>query len=163
EVERLRAALRSAEAREAATADILGAIASSTTDLPRILNAIAITAARLCGAADVALLQLLDGALVAVGSNAGPAFEAISRALGVLTAVQYVVHPFEESQIRLLESFASQAVVAIENARLFQELAAERERSDRLLLNVLPVTIADRLKAGETPIVDGYPEATVVF
>jgi class 3 adenylate cyclase len=42
-------------------------------------------------------------------------------------------------------------------------LAAERERSESLLLNVLPRVIAPRLKAGESPIADGYDEATILF
>jgi class 3 adenylate cyclase len=42
-------------------------------------------------------------------------------------------------------------------------LVAEQERSERLLLNVLPAPIAARLKAGEEPIADGLPEVTVLF
>ena len=42
-------------------------------------------------------------------------------------------------------------------------LDAERERSERLLLNVLPAPIAERLKAGEEPIADAHPETTVLF
>jgi guanylate cyclase len=42
-------------------------------------------------------------------------------------------------------------------------IAAERERSERLLLNVLPEPIAERLKGGESLIADGMPEVGVLF
>ena len=42
-------------------------------------------------------------------------------------------------------------------------LLAEQERSERLLLNVLPAPIAERLKAGEAVIADAFPEVTVLF
>jgi class 3 adenylate cyclase len=42
-------------------------------------------------------------------------------------------------------------------------LLAERERSERLLLNVLPAPIAARLKQGEAVIADGFAEVTVLF
>jgi class 3 adenylate cyclase len=42
-------------------------------------------------------------------------------------------------------------------------LLAEQERSEGLLLNVLPAPIADRLKRGEEPIADRFPEVTVLF
>jgi class 3 adenylate cyclase len=42
-------------------------------------------------------------------------------------------------------------------------LLAEQERSERLLLNVLPAPIAERLKAGEGVIADAFPEVTVLF
>lgn len=42
-------------------------------------------------------------------------------------------------------------------------IAAERERSERLLLNVLPAPIADRLKAGEAVIADGAADVGVLF
>jgi len=40
---------------------------------------------------------------------------------------------------------------------------AEQRRSERLLLNVLPESVAERLKRTEGSIADGYPEATVLF
>jgi class 3 adenylate cyclase len=42
-------------------------------------------------------------------------------------------------------------------------LLAEQERSERLLLNVLPASIAARLKAGEEVIADAFPDVTVLF
>ena len=43
------------------------------------------------------------------------------------------------------------------------QLRLEREKSERLLLNVLPKSIADRLKQGETSIADSFADATVLF
>lgn len=43
------------------------------------------------------------------------------------------------------------------------ELETERQRSERLLLNILPEPIADRLKAGESTIADRVEGVTVLF
>ena len=42
-------------------------------------------------------------------------------------------------------------------------LEAEQARSEALLLNLLPAPIAERLKGGEEPIADTYPDVTVLF
>jgi len=44
-----------------------------------------------------------------------------------------------------------------------RELARERERSERLLLNILPGPVAERLKADEGTIADHADEVTVLF
>ncbi len=43
------------------------------------------------------------------------------------------------------------------------KLADEHQRSERLLLNILPASISDRLKGGHEAIADGFAEVTVVF
>jgi class 3 adenylate cyclase len=50
-----------------------------------------------------------------------------------------------------------------EAVRRGRALQREQERSERLLLNVLPAPIAERLKAGEAVIADAFPEVTVLF
>jgi class 3 adenylate cyclase len=44
-----------------------------------------------------------------------------------------------------------------------EQLRVEKERSERLLLNVLPPSIAERLKRGESNIAQGHADVTVMF
>jgi class 3 adenylate cyclase len=51
----------------------------------------------------------------------------------------------------------------LEKKRLLDELHAEKERSEALLLNILPRTIVERIRRGETVIADRVAEATILF
>jgi class 3 adenylate cyclase len=55
------------------------------------------------------------------------------------------------------------SLFALDAARWETMLATEMERSERLLLNILPASISQRLKRGDEAIADGFDEVTVLF
>ena len=66
-----------------------------------------------------------------------------------------------EANYRQLEELQDSNATVM--SRLVSELEEERAKSRRLLLNVLPERIADRLGEGETQIADGHDNVTVLF
>ena len=183
--------------QQTATAEVLAAISRAPTDLQRVLDAIADTAARLCGAVDTAIYRL-DGETLTPVTGIAHSQEARDQArrlsprpmplarqsvvgraalerwtihladvlaepdaeyrlakerarlrgnrtllatpllrdgaaVGAIMVRRAEVRPFTPQQIRLLETFADQAVIALENARLFTEL----QESNRTLTEAL--------------------------
>jgi two-component system NtrC family sensor kinase len=51
--------------------------------------------------------------------------------IGIIVLMRTTVRPFTDKQVELVQSFASQAIIAIENTRLFNELQARTEDLDR--------------------------------
>ena len=204
ELEQRTSELAQALEQQTAMSEVLGSIATSPTDLTRVLDVIAGTAARLCDAPSATLQRLDDRSGVLFGeAGDGRSREVIERvrreaapqlpygtvpthgfpsgraflerrtirtddmadeatlthypdararqkslghrsavevpllrrgeSIGVLSLQRFEKRPFTDRQVELLETFADQAVIAIENARLFQEL---QERTAQLSRSV---------------------------
>jgi signal transduction histidine kinase len=68
-----------------------------------------------------------------------------NEAIGVIVVFRDVVEPFTDQQVELLSTFADQAVIAIKNATLFQELQA---RTREIEMANERLTQLDKLKSG---------------
>ncbi|MFQ5882987.1 MAG: GAF domain-containing protein, partial [Candidatus Methylomirabilales bacterium] len=70
------------------------------------------------------------------------------RALGVLSAARRLDEPFTPEELRLLTSFANHAAIAIENARLFQDMTVQNR--SLVALNQVAQTVNQSLQLEET-------------
>ena len=186
--------LREALEHQTATAEVLGIISRSPTDVQPVLDAIVESAARVCGIDDV-VLRLHEGNAMVPRAHFGaipigrvqisidePQFHWIrehgtlhipdvraqdnfpmvgsggvlrtylgvplcqkGELIGALFARRIEVRPFTPAQTKLLETFADQAVIALENVRLFQELkeSLEQQTATSEILGVIASSPTD--------------------
>lgn len=81
----------------------------------------------------------------------------VMRAINENEIYRFVEKPWDD------EVLSSAVHLAFEAWLLQEELRRERARSEQLLLNVLPLPIGERLKRGEAPIADTFPDVTILF
>src|SRR5208283_4179016 len=87
-------------------------------------------------------------------------------------ARDFVSKPFDLAEILMrVHNMLEVRLLHLETKKLYDRVAAEQKLSERLLLNVLPQAIVERLKKqadvtahGFSEIIaDGFPEATILF
>lgn len=81
-----------------------------------------------------------------------------------LGAEDYLVKPFNKVLLRArVESSLEKKWRRDQAKQYLQEIEAEREKSEQLLLNILPKAITERLKGGVNVIADSFEQVTVLF
>ncbi|HEX2029904.1 MAG TPA: adenylate/guanylate cyclase domain-containing protein [Actinomycetota bacterium] len=85
---------------------------------------------------------------------------AQGSAIGAIGVARNEVRPFSEAEIRLLETFADQVVLAIENVRLFQTVERQRTELGRFAPQVASLLSSDE---GEQLLAGHRREITALF
>jgi class 3 adenylate cyclase len=76
--------------------------------------------------------------------------------LGIAVVIDRLRQTSKDLELRVIERTA-------QLQKVNQNLTQEREKSERLLLNILPPSIAQRLKEGDNSIADGFSDVTILF
>jgi len=79
-------------------------------------------------------------------------------------ATDYLTKPFDPVLLnaRMNASLTNKRLHDLEQAYM-REITAERDRADRLLLNILPAPVAEQLKRGNQKIAESFSDITVMF
>jgi class 3 adenylate cyclase/integral membrane sensor domain MASE1 len=88
--------------------------------------------------------------------NSGPFFAQAANPLVAMQSLQIYICVFAFTALIL-------AVIMAQREAARRTLGEEVERSERLLLNILPQPIAERLKHSSATIADSFAEVTVMF
>lgn len=95
--------------------------------------------------------------------SAVDAMDSVVRCI-LMGAEDYLAKPYNAVLLRArINACLEKHRLRVQEQAYFEALKVERGKSESLLRNILPMPIAERLKLGETTIVDSLSEVSVLF
>lgn len=133
-----------------------------------ILICIFVTIATLAALAPAVIVPILKlrKALIAVGESPGAVtgdLDCLALAKNRRDELGDVLIDFNRMNHQINRYFQEIQESKKELENLVMEVGIARDQSEKLLLNILPHTIAQQLKQGVYPIAESFPSATVLF
>lgn len=110
---------------------------------------------------DAELARLMAGA--GMRTSLSCPLVSTGRCVGFLLFSSVVPGVYADAPLTLCHGVAGLLATMIEKRNLFRHLTTAEERSEQLLLNLLPHPIAARLRNGEQTIADELDDASVLF
>ena len=88
---------------------------------------------------------------------------SMGKPIGFLFFSSLTTDTYKNVHTDAFKLIAGHLSVMIEKSNLYQQILSEKERSEHLLLNVMPARIAARLHSGAKSVAESLPEVNVLF
>jgi class 3 adenylate cyclase/predicted metal-dependent HD superfamily phosphohydrolase len=86
-----------------------------------------------------------------------------NKVMGILGVISIEANKMTKYQVEFIQSISSYLVVALENSRIHELVEVEKHKADNLLLNILPVNVANDLKEQGNYKPREYGNASILF
>jgi adenylate cyclase len=125
---------------------------------PRIINDLA-------GYLEQHPLSYSTGLMVAEGirSNLTCPLVSMGKPIGFMFFSSRTANSYKNVHVDVFRLIAGHLSVMVEKSNLYQQILREKEKSEHLLLNVMPARIAARLRSGAKSVAENLPEIHILF
>ena len=125
---------------------------------PRIINDLA-EYFRLHPSSDSTHLMVAEG----IRSSLTCPLISMGKPIGFMFFSSRAADSYKNVHIDVFKLIAGHLSVMVEKSNLYQQILMEKEKSERLLLNVMPARIAARLRSGAKSVAEDLPEINILF
>jgi class 3 adenylate cyclase len=88
---------------------------------------------------------------------------SMGKPIGFMFFASVAANSYKNVHIDVFKLIVGHLSVMVEKSNLYQQILEEKEKSERLLLNVMPARIAARLRSGAKSVAENLPEINILF